>query len=143
MSTTTPIPTNLSYYASGVQDAMTHFAEDTVMRVTHYCRLATLESVTKPHYSPRAITPFITGHAGYGKTSKLREYARKMGIGYRERKLGGIVDIAEVLGMYRTDMATGQTVMAKPEWWPDESKEPEGIVVFDDATRALPHILQA
>jgi hypothetical protein len=125
-----------------VNEALKVFPDDTVMRIVHYCREATLDGVLNPHWSPRAITPFIVGPAGYGKTSKLREYARKMNIGYRERKLGGIVDIAEVLGMYRTDLATGNTILARPDWWPDETKEPEGVIVFDDATRALPHILQ-
>lgn len=115
--------------------AMELFPTDVYNRIIHYAREATMDARSNAHYSPRIITPFFVGHAGYGKTSRMRQYAREMGIGYRERKLAGITDISEVFGMVRTDPQTGETKHAAPSWWPDPTKEPEGMIVFDDATR--------
>lgn len=119
------------------------FPHDPYLRVLHYSREATMAGRLMAHYSPKMVTPFIIGHGGYGKTSKMREYARKMGLGYRERQLAGITDVAEILGLSRVNPATGLTETAPPAWWPNENDEPEGMIVWDDWTRGLPHIIDA
>lgn len=129
------------------------FPTDPYMRICYYTREATMDSRCQQHYSPRIITSFVVGHGGYGKTTKMRQMARDLGIGYREVKLGGITDIAEVIGMVDTvdvmmpDGSTKKkTVLCPPNWWPDPESNPddaEGIIVFDDATRCLPHIMNA
>jgi hypothetical protein len=132
-----------------VERANKYFPSNPYMRAALYCHTATLEGRDNPRLSPRIITPMIVGRAGYGKTSILRQMAREMRIGYREIKLGGYTDIAELFGMVdKISLADGRprTVLALPDWWPDPENNPddaEGIIVFDDATRCLPHIFQA
>lgn len=150
MSTTT-VERRQSLVSNTVETAKTYFPHNPYLRVVHYCRTATMERRCVPGLSPTMITPFIVGLGGYGKTSIMREYARTLGIGYRERKLAGIVDIAEVLGMVMTlphpsNPRKGLTVYAQPEWWPDPEDNPndaEGIVVWDDWTRAHPSVINA
>jgi hypothetical protein len=136
-----------AYIDRTIDQAMAYFPNDHNIRIMHYARAATIDSFGNPLLSPRIITPLLKGHAGYGKTSKVREYAKKMDIGLIERKLGGITDIAEVFGMVDTDPEGQVTVLCKPAWWPDPEHNPnhcpEGIILWDDATRCLPHILQS
>lgn len=133
-------PKHIQYVTSKAHEM---FPADPYLRVLHYSREATMAGRVMPHYSPKMVTPFIIGHGGYGKTSKMREYARKMGIGYRERQLAGITDVAEILGLSRVNPETGLTETAPPAWWPNENTEPEGMIVWDDWTRGLPHIIDA
>lgn len=133
-----------------VERANNLFPQNPYMRASLYCHAATLEGRDNPLLSPKIITPMIVGKAGYGKTSIMRQLARESKIGFREVQLAGYTDLAEVFGMIDRVTPDGggrsKTVLALPDWWPDPETNPEdaeGIIVFDDATRALPHIFQA
>lgn len=133
-----------------VHRAEYYFPQNPYMRAALYCHSATLEGRDNELLSPKIITPMIVGKAGYGKTSIMRQLARDSKIGFREIQLAGYTDLAEVFGMVdRVDVdgsGVPQTVLALPSWWPRPEINPneaEGIILFDDATRSLPHIFQA
>ncbi len=119
------------------------FGNDVYLRIIHYCREASLEA--EDHYSPKFITPFLVGHPGYGKTSRIRWMCKQLGISCVIRKTAGIMDAEAIFGaqMTRLNPKTGEpeTVWAKPAWWPREGTE--GIVVWDDVNRAHPHIFDS
>lgn len=117
-------------YEGIAEEARYLFPNNVFQRVIHYCREATNWARSRPDLplSPRVVSPFMCGHAGYGKTSIMKEYAATVGLRYIERKLGGITDIAEVFGM--VDTVNGETVLQKPSWWPKPGEA--CLINFDD-----------
>ena len=129
----------LTHALQTVERANKYFPSNPYMRAALYCHAATIEGRDNPLLSPKIITSMIVGKAGYGKTSVLRQMARETGIGFREIQLGGITDIAEVLGLVEKMDIDGsgkaKTVLSLPEWWPDpctNAEDAEGIILFDD-----------
>ena len=97
------------------------------------------------------LTPFIWGHAGIGKTSIIKQYAKRKGFKFFAFYLGTQSDIGDILGLadfVRDENGTViATKFATPEWLKNtidycEKNPNSGAVIFlDEFNRARRDIL--
>lgn len=97
------------------------------------------------------LTPFIWGHAGIGKTSVVKQYAKEKGYHFFPFYLGAMSDIGDVLGLadfVRDSSGTAvATKFAMPEWlkgcidYCNANPDSGAIIFLDEFNRARRDIL--
>jgi hypothetical protein len=97
------------------------------------------------------VTPFLWGHAGIGKTSVVKQYAKDKGYHFFAFYLGTQSDLGDVLGL--ADFVKDEngrsvaTAFATPEWlantirYCEENPDSGAVIFLDEFNRARKDIL--
>lgn len=97
------------------------------------------------------VTPFVWGHAGIGKSSIVKQYAKAKGFHFFPLYLGTQSDIGDILGLAEfVDNGNGSksTNFATPKWLNDailycnENPDSGAILFLDEFNRARKDVLQ-
>lgn len=97
------------------------------------------------------LTPFIWGHAGIGKSSIIKQYAKEKGYHFFPFYLGTQSDLGDILGLadfVRNEYGTAvATTFATPEWlkntidYCNNNPDSGAIIFLDEFNRARKDIL--
>ncbi|MDR3334272.1 MAG: MoxR family ATPase [Treponema sp.] len=94
----------------------------------------------------QAITPFIWGKSGIGKSQAVKQLADEYGIGFLDVRLSQL-ESTDIRGIPVPDMERHVAAWLPPEFLPFEGiphfKGTAGILLLDEFNRARPDVLQA
>ncbi len=139
-------------------EAMQLFPNNPQLRMIHYGRYATYRNLALGRNPRMCVFDFIGTH-GEGKTAIMADYVLKVcGLSHQNNTAeeidaclaehlsvirgGGITDFADITGLQYIDPKDKQTKLARQEAFGGAGQSTWRLVVIDDWTRALPHVLQ-
>ncbi len=109
------------------------------------------QAIESLHYMFKAqLTPFFWGHAGIGKTSIMKQYAKKHGYKFFAFYLGTQSDVGDILGLaefIENADKSKSTSFATPKWLSDtirycnENPQSGAVIFLDEFNRGRRDIL--
>lgn len=104
-------------------------------------RISVAKTLMKRCVEKKVNVSFLfIGSMGIGKSAIWKQITDELNMGLVDLRLAQL-EPGDIIGVPRSDEATGRTVWRKPEWWPNEGTS--GVIHLDELNRAPVDVRQA